>query len=291
MKGIILAGGSGSRLYPLTKVISKQLLPVYNKPMIYYPLSVLMLSGIHDILIISSENQHELFKGLFGDGSDFGLKIEYKIQKKPNGLAEAFIIGKDFIGSDNVCLILGDNIFYGHGLTEKLERAKNQTKEGISSIFAFHVSNPRDYGIVDFDSSFNITSLEEKPLKPKSNYAITGIYFYPNNVIHKVLKIKYSKRNELEITDLNKEYLNIGMLKVELLGRGFSWFDAGTFKSLLEASNFVRSIEKRQALQIGAIEEIAYNEGLINKDIFIKHIRNIKNPSYKKYLKNIAYAD
>jgi glucose-1-phosphate thymidylyltransferase len=289
MKGIILAGGSGTRLYPITKSISKQLLPVYDKPMIYYPLSTLMLSGIREILIITNSEYIGLYKQLLNDGSHLGLKIEYKIQEKPRGLADAFIVGEDFIGKDKVCLILGDNIFHGQGFSQILKRASS-LKEG-AVIFGYYVKDPRSYGVVEFDDNNNVISLEEKPEKPKSNYAIPGLYYYDNSVIEKAKNLKPSARGELEITDLNREYLKENKLKVELFGRGFAWLDTGTHQSLLEASNYVETIQKRQGFYISCVEEIAYRMGYINKEQLIKLGKEMEKIEYGKYLLEIANED
>ena len=286
MKGIILAGGSGTRLYPLTKVISKQLLGVYDKPMINYPLSVLMLAGINEILIISTPHDLPNFQKLFGDGSDLGLKLSYAEQPNPDGLAQAFIIGEDFIGSDDVCLILGDNIFYGHGLTELLSNAiVNTSRNKKATIFGYYVNDPKSYGVVDFDKKGNALSIEEKPLKPKSNYAVVGLYFYPNSVIKMANKVKPSERGELEITSLNQLYLDQNKLSVEIMYRGFAWLDTGTHESMLEASNFIHTIEKRQGLKVACIEEIAFDKGLINKAMLKEHIKNYEGNAYADYLK------
>lgn len=284
MKGIILAGGSGTRLYPITLAVCKQLLPVYDKPMIYYPLSVLMLAGIRDILIISTPLDLPRFRSVFGDGSYLGLKISYKEQLNPNGIAEAFILGEDFINEDDVCLILGDNIFYGHGLVDVLKKAIKdiQTYKG-AIIFGYYVKNPERYGVIEFDSAGNILKIEEKPLVPKSSYAVTGLYFYDNSVIDIAKGLKPSKRGELEITDVNNIYLREGRLRVELLGRGYAWLDTGTPDSLLEAGEFISTIEKRQGLKIGCIEEIAYRLGLITKEQLYKIAEPLKN-DYGRYL-------
>jgi glucose-1-phosphate thymidylyltransferase len=286
MKGIILAGGSGTRLYPITKSISKQLLPVYDKPMIYYPLSTLMLSGIKEILIISNPEYIELYKQLLNDGSHLGLNIEYKIQEKPRGLADAFIVGEEFIGNDNVCLILGDNIFHGQGFSQMLKRAAS-LKEG-AVIFGYYVKDPRSYGVVEFDEQNNVVSLEEKPQNPKSNYAIPGLYYYDNTVVEKAKNLKPSARGEIEITDLNREYLKENKLKVELFGRGFAWLDTGTHQSLLEAANYVETIQKRQGFYISCVEEIAYRMGYINKEQLKELGKEMKKIEYGKYLLEIA---
>ncbi len=279
MKGIVLAGGSGTRLYPITKGISKQLLPLYDKPMIYYPLSVLMLSGIKDILIISNPEYIENYKMLFGNGNQIGLNIEYKIQKEPKGLAEAFIIGEDFVGNDDVCLVLGDNVFFGHGLTEILKNAvENINKENKATVFGYYVNDPERYGVVEFNQNGKVISIEEKPEKPKSNYAVVGLYFYPNDVVKKAKEVKPSERGEVEITSINDMYLKENRLKVELLGRGYAWFDTGTHDSLLDASDFIRAIEKRTGLKVACIEEISYNKEMIGVILWkvIKKIYLIK---------------
>jgi len=284
MKGIILAGGSGTRLYPLTLVTSKQLLPVYDKPMIYYPLSTLMLAGIKDILIISTPTDIKNFQNLLGNGNSLGINLTYKIQPSPDGLAQSFIIGEDFIGKDDVCLILGDNIFYGHRLPEILKFAKEKQSENSAVVFAYHVNKPEQYGVVEFDRKKNVINIEEKPKIPKSNFAVTGLYFYPNDVIHKAKLVKPSNRGELEITSLNKIYLKEQRLKVETMGRGFAWLDTGTHESLLEASNFIETIEKRQGLKIAAIEEIAFEMGYISKNQLLTLAETLKNNQYGKYL-------
>jgi len=286
MKSIILAGGSGTRLYPITKSISKQLLPVYDKPMIYYPLSTIMLAGIREILIISNPEYIRLYKQLLNDGSHLGLKIEYKVQEKPKGIAEAFIVGEEFIGNDNVCLILGDNIFHGQGFSQMLKRAAS-LKEG-AVIFGYYVKDPKRYGVVEFDENNNVVSIEEKPEKPKSHYAVPGLYFYDNNVVEIAKNLTPSARGELEITDVNKEYLKRGKLKVELFGRGFAWLDTGTYDSLLEASNYVETIQKRQGFYISCIEEIAYRNGWISKEQLIKLAKEMEKVEYGKYLLEIA---
>jgi glucose-1-phosphate thymidylyltransferase len=285
MKGIILAGGSGSRLNPLTKAISKQLIPVYDKPMIYYPLSTLMLAGIKDILIISTPQDLPKFMELFGDGGKIGLNIFYQEQPKPEGIAQAFIIGEDFIGKDSVCLILGDNIFYGHSMSITLQRMAN-LKSG-AYIFGYWVSDPQRYGIIEFNQKNEVISIEEKPKHPKSNYAIPGLYFYDNEVINIAKNLKPSARGELEITDVNLEYLKQGDLKVELLGRGYAWLDTGTPDSLMDASNYIATIERRQGLKIGCIEEVAYRMGYIEQDQLKKIINQSPENDYKKYLKVI----
>ena len=281
MKGIILAGGSGTRLHPLTKVVSKQLMPVYDKPMIYYPLTTLMSAGIREILIISTSKDTPRFKELLGDGGDYGCTFQYAVQEQPNGLAEAFIIGEDFIGKDKVALILGDNIFYGSGLDQTL-KSTNNPSGGV--IFAYHVQDPHRYGVVDFDSENKAISIEEKPSNPKSNFAVPGIYFYDNSVVEIAKKIKPSSRGELEITDINKMYLNQGNLKVQILDKGTAWLDTGSFNSLMQASQFVQVIEERQGLKIGCIEETAYKMGYINKTQLHKLAEPLLKSGYGKYL-------
>ena len=282
MKGIVLAGGSGTRLYPITKAVSKQLLPLYDKPMIYYPISVLMLAGIKEILIISTPRDLPMYKDLLGDGSSLGMNFEYAVQENPNGLAEAFIIGEDFIGDDNVALILGDNIFHGHRFTEILERA-TEIKDG-AVIFGYYTNNPEAFGVVEFDDEWNVLSIEEKPEKPKSNYIVPGLYFYDNDVIEIAKNVKSSDRCEVEITSVNEEYLKRGKLKVELLGRGMAWLDTGTHAGLLEASNFIETIQKRQGLYIACLEEIAYRKGYINDDQLLKTAEELKKTDYGEYL-------
>lgn len=289
MKGIILAGGSGSRLYPLTKAISKQLLPIYDKPMIYYPLSVLMLAGIRDILIITTPEDNINFKKLLGNGEEFGISLSYVVQSEPRGLAEAFVLGEDFINKESVCLILGDNIFYGQGFTPKLLEVASR-KVG-ATIFGYKVKDPERFGIVTFDENMQIESIEEKPKNPKSSYAITGLYFYDNRVVDIAKKVKPSSRGELEITCINKAYLEMGELSVELLGRGFSWLDTGTFESLLEASHFVETIEKRQGLKIACLEEIAHTKGWLSMDSVKKKACELNKNSYGEYLKALIKGE
>lgn len=285
MKGIILAGGSGTRLYPLTKAISKQLLPVYDKPMIYYPLSVLMLAGIKDILIISTPNDIDLFKGVFGDGSHLGISIKYKIQQNPRGIAEAFIIAEGFIGSSKVALVLGDNIFYGAGLSGVLQKA---AESKVATIFGYHVNNPQDFGVVEFDKNYNVLSVIEKPESPKSNYAIPGLYFFDNDVIEIAKNILPSQRGELEITSINEEYLKRNKLNVKILGRGTAWFDTGTHRGLLEASNFVEAIQTRQGLYISCIEEISYRKGYIDESQLLELAKPLMKTEYGKYLVDLT---
>jgi glucose-1-phosphate thymidylyltransferase len=289
MKGIILAGGSGKRLYPVTIGVCKQLLPIYDKPMIYYPLSALMLAGIKDILIISTPQDLPRFINIFGDGSYLGLHFSYKEQPHPGGIAEAFLLGEEFIGDDNVCLVLGDNIFYGHGLTEVLRKASRDVETvGGATIFGYYVNDPERYGVVEFDGEGNVLSLEEKPKAPKSRYAVTGLYFYDNGVIEVSKGVKPSKRGELEITDVNKEYLKRGKLRVGLMGRGYAWLDTGTHSSLLEAGEFIATIEKRQGLKIACVEEIAYKLGYIDKDQLIRLAQNYNHNEYGKYLMRLV---
>lgn len=288
MKGIILAGGSGTRLYPITKAVSKQILPLYDKPMIYYPLSCLMLAGIRDVLIISTPRDISLFKELFGDGQWLGMKFEYAVQDKPRGLADAFIVGKDFIGNDDVALVLGDNIFYGQSFTSTLKNAAEKIKTNRGAvIFGYFVKDPTAYGVVEFDKNGNALGIEEKPAKPKSNYAVPGLYFYDNSVIEIASKIKPSERGEIEITAVNNEYLARKQLKVELLGRGMAWLDTGTYDGLLEASNFIATIEKRQGMYVSCIEEIAYKNGWISKESLLKMAAGYKT-DYGRYLEYIA---
>lgn len=285
MKGIILAGGRGTRLYPVTKAISKQIIPIYDKPMIYYPLSVLMLAEIRDILIISTQHDIDFFKELLGNGEDIGLNISYAVQKEPNGIAEAFLIGEDFIKEDSCALVLGDNIFYGHGFTGMLKKAKLQQKG--ATIFGYYVNNPKEFGVVEFDSEDNVISLEEKPNIPKSNYAIPGLYFYDNTVVDKAKRVVPSKRGELEITAINKMYLDEKSLKVINMGRGLAWLDTGTHEGLLEASNFVKTIQTRQGIMIACLEEIAYNNKWISKEKLKEIAEKLLNSSYGKYLSTL----
>ena len=285
MKGIILAGGSGTRLYPATKTICKQLIPIYDKPMIYYPLSTLMLAGIRDILIISTPLDTGRFEALFGDGREYGLNMNYAVQDAPNGLAEAFIIGDKFIGDDNVCMVLGDNLFYGRGLSQMLKKAVHDVEtKGGASVFGYYVNDPERYGVAVFDAEGNVTSIEEKPENPKSNYAVTGLYFYDNDVISIARNIKPSARGELEITDINNAYLIQKKLRIDIFGRGFAWLDTGTHDSLLETSEFIHIIEKRQGIKIACIEEIAYNSGWITKEHVERHAAPMIKNSYGKYL-------
>lgn len=286
MKGIILAGGSGTRLYPLTRIISKQLLPIYDKPMIYYPLSVLMLAGIRDILIISTPQDTPRFEELFGTGEQLGIRLSYAVQEQPNGLAESFIIGEEFIGGDSVALILGDNLFHGHGLTEMLQTAV-QREQG-ATIFGYHVQDPGRFGVVEFDTDGRAVSIQEKPAEPRSNYAVTGLYFYDRNVVDYAKQIVPSDRGELEITDINRMYLERGQLRVEILGRGFSWFDSGTHESLLEASQYIETIEKRQSLKVACLEEISYSKGYINREQLTLLAERMSKNAYGAYLMQLA---
>lgn len=287
MKGIVLAGGNGTRLYPTTTVVSKQLLPVYDKPMIYYPISVLMLAGIKDILIISTPNDISNFKTLLGDGSQFGVKFSYQTQPSPDGLAQAFILGEEFIGNDPVAMILGDNIFYGAGFSKSLKDAVQRAENGTATIFGYAVKDPERFGVVEFDQQGKVLSLEEKPQNPKSNYAVTGLYFYDNKVIEYAKSLKPSQRGELEITDMNKIYLQKEKLHTELLGRGFSWLDTGTHNSLLKAGQYIQTVEENQGIKIACLEEVAYRTGLVSKEEIQKNISNIKNNEYYDYVKNI----
>ena len=287
MKGIILAGGSGTRLYPITKGVSKQLLPVYDKPMIYYPLSVLMLARIQEILIISTPEDLPNFEKLLGDGSEIGISLTYKEQPSPDGLAQAFIIGAEFIGNDDVCLVLGDNIFYGYGFSKTLENARKNVSEGKSTVFGYYVNDPERYGVAEFDDDGSVTSIEEKPKEPKSNFAVVGLYFYTNNVVEIAKKIKPSHRGELEITSINQEYLKQQNLKVELLGRGFAWLDTGTHDSLMEAGQFIETIEKRQGLKVACLEEIAFRMEYIDAAQVKKLAEPLKKNGYGQYLLNI----
>jgi len=285
MKGIILAGGSGTRLYPITKGISKQLAPIYDKPMIYYPLSVLMLSGIKEVLIISTPDDLPRFEQLLGDGSDIGMQFSYIVQPSPDGLAQAFLLGENFIGDDDACLVLGDNIFYGHGLSELLASSVKNAKENKeATVFGYHVKDPERYGVAEFNDEGKVTSLEEKPTNPKSNYAVVGLYFYPNDVVKKAKHVKPSERGELEITTLNQDYLKENRLRVELMGRGYAWLDTGTHESLLEASNYIQTIENRQGLKVACIEEIAYEMGYISKEKLLELAEPLKKNQYGQYL-------
>ena len=289
MKGIILAGGAGTRLYPVTQVVCKQLLPVYNKPMIYYPLSVLMLAGIREILIISTPESTPLFERLLGDGRGFGLKLSYKIQVSPNGLAQAFVLGEEFIGRDTVCLVLGDNIFYGNGFSDLLRKAAALNEGAV--VFSYYVSDPERYGVVEFDGDGRVKSIEEKPAKPKSNYAVVGLYFYDNNVVQVAKNLRPSARGEYEITDVNREYLRRGKLSVQLMGRGYAWLDTGTLDSLAESSSFVKTIEDRQGLMMACLEEIAYSMNFIDRTQFLRLAENYKKSTYGEYLIRVAQEE
>ncbi len=288
MKGIILAGGAGTRLYPLTMVTSKQLLPIYDKPMIYYPLSTLMLAGIKDILIISTPDETPRFEHLLGDGGQFGIHLSYKVQPSPDGLAQAFLLGEEFIGLDTCAMVLGDNIFYGNGFTPLLRKAVADAEQGKATVFGYYVSDAERFGVVEFDASGNVVSVEEKPRQPKSNYAITGLYFYDNRVVKLAKQVKPSARGELEITDLNRFYLEAGDLKVQLLGRGFAWLDTGTMDSLVDAADFVRMIEKRQGIKISAPEEIAFRNGWISKEKLLESAARYGKSPYGEHLKQVA---
>ena len=285
-KGIVLAGGSGTRLHPITRGVSKQLLPIYDKPMIYYPISVLMLAGIREILLISTPDDISSYKRLLGNGEEFGVMIEYAVQPSPDGLAQAFIIGEDFIGDSNVALVLGDNIFYGQSFSDNLKAATS--RESGATAFGYHVKDPERFGVVEFDNNGKVISIEEKPLKPKSNYAVTGLYFYDNDVIEIAKSIKPSHRGELEITDINKAYQARGDLNVELLGRGFAWLDTGTHDSLMEAGQFIQTIEHRQGLKVACLEEIAFHKGWLSKKLLLKQADKLKKTSYGEYLVNVA---
>ncbi len=285
MKGIILAGGTGTRLYPLTRGVSKQLVPIYDKPMIYYPLSVLMLAGIKEILIITTPEDQKAFQNLLGDGSDLGIRFEYIVQPLPDGLAQAFILGEKFLDGEDACLVLGDNIFYGHGLTQLLAKSiQNVKEENKATVFGYYVKDPERYGVAEFDEDGNVITIEEKPKEPKSNYAVVGLYFYPNDVVKKAKEVKPSDRGELEITTLNQNYLDEKRLKVELMGRGYAWLDTGTHESLLEASSFIQTIENRQSLKVACIEEIAYEMGYITKEKLLELAEPLKKNQYGQYL-------
>lgn len=286
MKGIILAGGAGTRLYPSTLAVSKQILTVYDKPMIYYPMSTLMLAKIKDVLIISTPRDLPCYKELFGNGSQLGMHIEYAVQDKPRGLADAFIIGEKFIGDDSVCLVLGDNIFYGYGFSERLARAS--ARKSGATIFGYHVSNPTAFGVVEYDKDWNVLSIEEKPEHPKSNYAVPGLYFYDNDVIEIAKNVKPSARGEIEITSINNEYLRRGTLKVELFGRGMAWLDTGTHRAMLDAANFIEAVQTRQGLYVACLEEIAYNNGFINKEQLLSQADKLKTTEYGQYLYKLA---
>jgi glucose-1-phosphate thymidylyltransferase len=285
LKGIVLAGGTGTRLYPITKGVSKQLVPIYDKPMVYYPLSVLMLAGISEVLIITTPEDQSSFQRLLGDGSEIGMSFEYIVQPSPDGLAQAFILGDEFLGEEDACLVLGDNIYYGHDLTTTLANAvQNAQQESKATVFGYHVNDPERYGVAEFDQDGNVISLEEKPEVPKSNYAVTGLYFYPNDVIQKAKEVKPSHRGELEITTVNQMYLEEGRLKLETMGRGYAWLDTGTHESLLEASSFIETIEKRQGLKVACIEEIAFEMGYITKEQLIELAQPLKKNQYGQYL-------
>lgn len=288
MKGIILAGGSGTRLYPITKAVSKQLLPLYDKPMIYYPLSVLMLAGIRDVLIITTPEDSPAFKRLLGDGSHFGVRLSYEVQENPNGIAEAFIIGEKFIGNDSVCLILGDNIFHGGNFSQILKKSKSAVKDNIAQVFGYYVNDPERYGVVEFDENGKCLNIEEKPTSPKSKYAVVGLYFYPKDVVEKAKEVKPSARGELEITTLNNMYLEEGRLHAVKLPRGFAWLDTGTFESLADASHYIETIEKRQGQKVACLEEIAYSNGWITKDKVGEAAENLGKSEYGKYLKKLT---
>lgn len=289
MKGIILAGGAGTRLYPSTLAVSKQMLTVYDKPMIYYPMSTLMLAKIKDVLIISTPRDLPAYKELFGDGSQLGMRIEYAVQEQPRGLADAFIIGEEFIGGDSVCLVLGDNIFYGYGFSERL--AKAASREKGATIFGYHVSNPKEFGVVEYDKEWNVLSIEEKPEHPKSNYAVPGLYFYDNDVIAIAKNVKPSARGEIEITSINNEYLRRGTLKVELFGRGMAWLDTGNHRAMLDAANFIEAVQTRQGLYVACLEEIAYKNGFIDKAMLLTQAGRLKTTEYGQYLYKIAEAE
>lgn len=290
MKGIILAGGAGTRLYPVTLAVSKQLVPIYDKPMIYYPLSVLMLAGIREVLIISTPHDLPQFRRLLGDGHSLGMKFEYVEQPRPEGLAQAFILGKDFLGDDDACLVLGDNIFYGQGFSGMMHKAVRDASKGLATVFAYSVTDPQRYGVVEIDASGKAVSLEEKPQFPKSDKAVTGLYFYPNSVVKIAADVKPSARGELEITDVNRAYMNMGALEVQCFGRGFAWLDTGTVDSLMEASNFIQAIEKRQGLKVAALEEIAYRRGFISAEQLLELAKPMQGNDYGQYLIKLAHG-